>query len=74
MNCIAYCQRYAVLEWTWTNLPEQEDLPDRVDCEDIGTIAEINRMFLFDCSLSSFCQSSGHFLTDLQDATNNYII
>jgi len=64
---------YAVLEWTWRNLPEMEDLPERITCEQIGTIAEIDRMFLFNCG-NQFCVESGEFLTTLQIATNNFII
>jgi len=65
---------YAVLEWLHNNLPEIEDMPERVTCQHIGAMAEINRMFLFDCGLEKFCDKSGRFLTALQHATNNYII
>jgi hypothetical protein len=65
---------YSVVEWLDCNLPELEDLPERVTCELIGALAEINRMFIFDCGLEKFCKSSGSFLTSLQHATQNYLI
>lgn len=61
---------YAVVEWILYHLPEYDQLPSQITTQDLGQLAELNRVFLQDCSLLNFCQNSGKFLTCLEHVTD----
>jgi hypothetical protein len=64
---------HAVLTWVSGELPHLEggerNLPVHVGEEKVGTVAEINQLFLRECGLLRFCQLSGQFLESLREVT-----
>jgi len=62
---------YSVLDWELANLVEFSDIPTDW-YPTIAMMAEINRIFLTDCSLLQFCADSGSFWTILSGATERF--